>query len=179
MGTQIAWIRSSRDESTTWSRSVRVPLVWAMISSNKRRNFYKQVLAGCVKLWEWNYESPAAYSEFGYSEQPIEVCLHVTSPCPSKSLSKFNIVFMVLDTLTGKMSLAPILFFKVKIEFYGNDLLVMGFTLKVFQASCAAFELTPEEYLSILYAHTGSVCRATEWIIHGDSGQYNSHSHST
>ena len=47
----------------------------------------------------------------------------------------------------------------------------------VFQASCAAFELTPEEYLSILYAHTGSVCRATEWIIHGESGQYNSHSH--
>ena len=40
----------------------------------------------------------------------LKVCLHVSSPSPSPSLSpsKFNIVLMVTGTLTGRMGFRPI-----------------------------------------------------------------------
>ena len=43
--------------------------------------------------------------------EPFKVCSHVTlaSPCPLNLLSKFNIMLIVMDTLTGKMGCTPIL----------------------------------------------------------------------
>ena len=48
-------------------------------------------------------------------QKGLKACLHATwsSPCPSKSSSKFNIVLIMTGTLMGKMSCTPILSNKV------------------------------------------------------------------
>ena len=53
-------------------------------------------------------KSSVKWTHTGYS---MKVCLHVTSRsrCLSKSLSKLNMVSMVMDTLMGKMGCTPIL----------------------------------------------------------------------
>ena len=52
---------------------------------------------------------------------PVKVCLCVTSPspCHSKTSSKFYIVQMVTDTLTGKLGCTPFLTMKVSVKKIG------------------------------------------------------------
>ena len=65
--------------------------------------------------FKWNENiNPGKKQEFVCPQRKLDqlpkFCLHVTSwsPCPSKSLSKFNIVSMVTNNLMSKMTCTPI-----------------------------------------------------------------------